>query len=495
MTLPSLPASGSTSWYSHYTGLHNAASGALSEAVSVKHPDYGATGNGSTDDTAAINAAITANAGKTVYVPPGTYMINTTLATGATGQPVGIKLNQAKTRLELAPGAILKAIANNATNYAIIQVTAADCVISGGTFQGDVSTHTGSTGEWGHCIDINTGADRCLVVNTLAKEAWGDGVSIYGRPSDVTLLNVTALNCRRLGGSIIDAIRPRLYNCHFGGTGSIASTGPIGGLDIEPDPSSTRDVIDALVVGCLFENNGGPGFNASANGRTLSATIVGCRSTGNGGTSSWDHGYYINGINGSASNFVNIIGCDALGNTTDGFYIEGGTSNVRVVACTSRGNDRFGFTEAGGSNNTFQSCSSDDNGGSGFYTETTASNTNLTDCLARGNGSTGTFRQQFHINGPTGRLVGCLADPGGYASSTYGYTFTSTATGSKLVGCQTRGSFVTGDVLDQTSGILQFPKPGAARQSAITSPSADVTSLKTAVDAIRTALTAMGVTA
>lgn len=40
---------------------------------------YGATGNGTTDDTAAINAALTAahNAGKSLYFPPGTYFCNT----------------------------------------------------------------------------------------------------------------------------------------------------------------------------------------------------------------------------------------------------------------------------------------------------------------------------------------------------------------------------------------------------------------------------------
>lgn len=43
----------------------------LLDTVSVK--DYGATGDGSTNDTAAIQAALTANAGKCVYFPQGTY--------------------------------------------------------------------------------------------------------------------------------------------------------------------------------------------------------------------------------------------------------------------------------------------------------------------------------------------------------------------------------------------------------------------------------------
>ncbi len=47
----------------------------------VKHPDYGALGDGSTDDTAAIQAAINGSSatGGIVFFPPGTYIINAPL--------------------------------------------------------------------------------------------------------------------------------------------------------------------------------------------------------------------------------------------------------------------------------------------------------------------------------------------------------------------------------------------------------------------------------
>lgn len=48
-----------------------------SDVVSVK--GYGAAGDGSTDDTAAIQAAITANYDKTLYFPAGTYKVTSTL--------------------------------------------------------------------------------------------------------------------------------------------------------------------------------------------------------------------------------------------------------------------------------------------------------------------------------------------------------------------------------------------------------------------------------
>lgn len=49
----------------------------LQEIVSVK--DFGAVGNGVADDTAALQAAITASYGKTLLVPAGTYLISARL--------------------------------------------------------------------------------------------------------------------------------------------------------------------------------------------------------------------------------------------------------------------------------------------------------------------------------------------------------------------------------------------------------------------------------
>lgn len=42
--------------------------------------DYGATGDGTTNDTAAIQAALTAGAGNVVYIPPGDYKVSSTLS-------------------------------------------------------------------------------------------------------------------------------------------------------------------------------------------------------------------------------------------------------------------------------------------------------------------------------------------------------------------------------------------------------------------------------
>lgn len=83
MTVPILPSKGSTDWYDYITGLDSAVrsgtgggSGSLG-VINVK--DYGAVGDGTTDDTTAINAAVTAQlagirAGTPVYFPAGVYV-------------------------------------------------------------------------------------------------------------------------------------------------------------------------------------------------------------------------------------------------------------------------------------------------------------------------------------------------------------------------------------------------------------------------------------
>ena len=53
----------------------------LRDTLSVK--DFGATGDGSTDDTTAIQAALTAGAGKSVYFPAGTYITSAGLNVSA----------------------------------------------------------------------------------------------------------------------------------------------------------------------------------------------------------------------------------------------------------------------------------------------------------------------------------------------------------------------------------------------------------------------------
>src|SRR5581483_5072878 len=76
--------------------------------------NFGATGNGSTNDTVAIQAAINAlpSSGGTIVVPAGTYMIDAVK---------GVSL-RSHTRLSLSSGAYLKAIPNSAERYNVVKI-------------------------------------------------------------------------------------------------------------------------------------------------------------------------------------------------------------------------------------------------------------------------------------------------------------------------------------------------------------------------------------
>ena len=62
----------------------------LNEIISVK--DFGATGDGSTDDSTAIQNAIISTIGKTLYFPPGNYIISTSPSNNASGIQLGTTL-------------------------------------------------------------------------------------------------------------------------------------------------------------------------------------------------------------------------------------------------------------------------------------------------------------------------------------------------------------------------------------------------------------------
>jgi hypothetical protein len=100
------------------TGLAMEKLGASNYSVT----NYGAVGNGTTDDTTAIHAARTAaGVGGTVFFPPGTYLVS-----GLTASVVG-------QTWELAAGATVKA-ASGAAN--ILAITADDVMVTGGVFDG-----------------------------------------------------------------------------------------------------------------------------------------------------------------------------------------------------------------------------------------------------------------------------------------------------------------------------------------------------------------------
>lgn len=122
MTLPAEPAQGSTSWYPWATGVHNKVA-----SRGVTFEEYGAKGDGVTDDTTAIQNAVNAtatSADRYVVATPGkVYLVSS--VTLPSGNDITLHLL----------GATIQTKTNG--SYAFVQATARRRVrIIGGTFTG-----------------------------------------------------------------------------------------------------------------------------------------------------------------------------------------------------------------------------------------------------------------------------------------------------------------------------------------------------------------------
>ena len=203
---------------------------------------FGAKGDGETNDTASIQKAF--DNCKNIIINNGTYMIDTS---------VNVK-PKSNSNIKLI-NATLKAIASNNANYEIVYFDDVDnIVLEGGIIQGDKETHTGETGEWGHCIRIDNGSSNITIKNMIIKDAWGDGIYLKDGINIVTQ-NVVCDDNRRQGVSVIKVDGYHSLNDKFINTNG---TSPKSGIDIEPN--NNTDYIKNVVIENLYtENNGGCG--------------------------------------------------------------------------------------------------------------------------------------------------------------------------------------------------------------------------------------------
>jgi parallel beta-helix repeat protein len=228
--------------------------------VSVK--DTGAKGDGNTNDTAAIQAAIdmVTGTGGTVLVPDGTYLIQLDFVPFAGNY--GLELKSDMT-FKMAPNAILKAIPLDSSDYGLIRVfDSHDLNVVGGTLVGDRGSFPNRGGEWGMGLAIH-GSSNVNIEGVTSKDFWGDGFYVAGGDpalgdlpaKSVTFCNVTADNNRRQGLSIINADGIVVRDSVFKNTNG---TLPECGIDIEPEPGDT--VTNARISGSTFDKNASCGL-------------------------------------------------------------------------------------------------------------------------------------------------------------------------------------------------------------------------------------------
>lgn len=154
--------------------------------------------------------------------------------------------------------------------YVFSAINVQNVKLNGGVIIGDVRNHAGNDGEFGYGLYI-AGSQNIQVSNMEFNEFWGDGIIlIYDssnksessgidsekHPRDIYIDNVKCLRNRRQGISICDGINIKISNSSFNETGSIKSTLPCSGMDLEPN-GDFEFVKDVSCVNCEFKNNKG----------------------------------------------------------------------------------------------------------------------------------------------------------------------------------------------------------------------------------------------
>jgi len=343
----------------------------MRDVVSVK--DFGAVGDGVADDTVAIQAAVNAAAGRTLYFDPGVYMVqagSSTTIPGAYTVFTGAVQIPSNSELVLHPDCRIQCITTSLPSGCAFLIHQASNVTirGGGTIRGDRFTHTGVGGEQLHGISVR-GSNKVTIRDLDIDNWWGDGILVAidangAASSLVTIDNVTVNQCRRNGLSITQASHVAVSNSRFLNT---SGTAPECGVDVEPDPGFT--VVAAQFVNCYFIGNAQDGFMSAPQGQ---ATVIGlsltnCYSSGNGRYGYWIAGDGITPFQQAAT----LVGCHSIGNTShglllastrrctwtggvvranggNGFYIRGEFNDVRLNGTSSSGTFVVGETVTNG---------------------------------------------------------------------------------------------------------------------------------------------------
>jgi hypothetical protein len=245
--------------------------------------DYGAIGDGKTDDTLAFKSAIHAlgTDGGTIVIPPGVYLID----------PVQSIRPTHNITLALAASAILKAIptANTASDVILIKDVSNVC-ITGGTIIGERYGHLGTGIPGGMGISVR-GSSDIRIDGVTARDCWADGFYIgrgklNAESRRVTINNCISQNNRRQGLSITACVGAAIENSIFSDTNG---NEPQSGIDLENNHDML--VTDVTIRNCHALRNTGAGIQLVGHWRGLGivtdSRVVGNFCSGNGRAGLW----------------------------------------------------------------------------------------------------------------------------------------------------------------------------------------------------------------
>jgi parallel beta-helix repeat protein len=231
-----------------HTRIHVPSFSALANSGMIDAKDFGASGDGSTDDTSALQAAIdaAAKAKQKLTIPPGNYLVTRSL--------------QARSGLAIwAFGATLVTsiadLGNSGLNVPTLNIDGVRNVeVSGLAIDGQKSLYPHTEYKAGICINNSS---AITIEDCDLYDCKGDGLICFSqspgqRNRNIVVRNTTCRRNYRLGCAITDLTRGRFLDCVFAKS---LGTSPMAGVDIEPDRDSAW-ISDIEFHRCQFSGNG-----------------------------------------------------------------------------------------------------------------------------------------------------------------------------------------------------------------------------------------------
>lgn len=312
----------------------------LAETVSVK--DFGAVGDGTTDNYVALKAAadyMTAAGGGTLYFPPGDYYIDR-FVTVSNGVVDPLQFNNCNGLALLGYGAKIsnkgdyyRDVASTRGLSGLVVRNCRNVLIAGFELDGNVdqTTTAGGLAEPATYGVYILSCERVSVEDVWSHHFINDGAGIRDdgvqtnpriASKYVTFNNVKCTYNGRQGLSLVQGRYCTFTNCDFSFNGrTTISFSPSAGVDIEPNrnvstPAPNQmdvDTGECHFINCLFSENQGSQFVAGEDFNIDGVRLDGCQIITGGGSVGGTDTFILQVVRGSVNNCVFDTGSDTAG--------------------------------------------------------------------------------------------------------------------------------------------------------------------------------------